>query len=276
MRARRAAEGHRRAEPPLEPAAGPPSGSAGYATARLRGHCRPPSSRSIEDELFRFARIVESTPALRSALDRPRPAARGRARAWSTSCSRARCQPATLRLVALRGRRRPAPGHRGHAGLAGRADGRRPGAGGSPGCGRPRRSTTPSGATWPSRSAALAGRPGRAAGGRRRRPARAARVVQIGDLQVDATARGRLDALREHLVPGGWETGRIRPGPTSGEDRQREQTDGRADDRRQRDHRGAASATSTSTPPRSAPSRSAGSSRWATASPGCRACPARR
>ena len=30
-------------------------------------------------------------------------------------------------------------------------------------------------------------------------------VIQIGDLQVDATARGRLDALREHLVPGGWE-----------------------------------------------------------------------
>jgi F-type H+-transporting ATPase subunit delta len=32
-----------------------------------------------------------------------------------------------------------------------------------------------------------------------------ARIV-IGDLQVDATARGRLDALREHLAPSGnWE-----------------------------------------------------------------------
>ena len=30
-------------------------------------------------------------------------------------------------------------------------------------------------------------------------------VIQIGDLQVDASARGRLDALREHLVPRGWE-----------------------------------------------------------------------
>jgi F-type H+-transporting ATPase subunit delta len=30
--------------------------------------------------------------------------------------------------------------------------------------------------------------------------------IRIGDLQVDATARGRLDALREHLVPSGnWE-----------------------------------------------------------------------
>ncbi len=29
--------------------------------------------------------------------------------------------------------------------------------------------------------------------------------VRIGDLQVDATARGRLDRLREHLMPAGWE-----------------------------------------------------------------------
>lgn len=30
-------------------------------------------------------------------------------------------------------------------------------------------------------------------------------VIRIGDLQVDATARGRIDALREHLAPTGWE-----------------------------------------------------------------------
>jgi F-type H+-transporting ATPase subunit delta len=30
-------------------------------------------------------------------------------------------------------------------------------------------------------------------------------VIQIGDLQVDASARGRIDALREHLMPGGWQ-----------------------------------------------------------------------
>jgi F-type H+-transporting ATPase subunit delta len=30
-------------------------------------------------------------------------------------------------------------------------------------------------------------------------------IIEIGDLQVDATARGRLNALREHLVPGGWD-----------------------------------------------------------------------
>lgn len=30
-------------------------------------------------------------------------------------------------------------------------------------------------------------------------------VIEIGDVRVDASARGRIDALREHLAPGGWE-----------------------------------------------------------------------
>jgi F-type H+-transporting ATPase subunit delta len=30
-------------------------------------------------------------------------------------------------------------------------------------------------------------------------------VIQIGDMQVDASARGRIEALREHLAPGGWD-----------------------------------------------------------------------
>ena len=30
-------------------------------------------------------------------------------------------------------------------------------------------------------------------------------LIRIGDLQVDATARGRIDALREHLVPATWQ-----------------------------------------------------------------------
>ncbi len=34
-------------------------------------------------------------------------------------------------------------------------------------------------------------------------------VVQIGDLQVDASARGRLERLREHLQPGGWEESKV-------------------------------------------------------------------
>ncbi len=31
-------------------------------------------------------------------------------------------------------------------------------------------------------------------------------LIRIGDLQVDATARGRIDALREHLVPATWQS----------------------------------------------------------------------
>ena len=31
-------------------------------------------------------------------------------------------------------------------------------------------------------------------------------LIRIGDLQVDATARGRIDALREHLVPTAWQS----------------------------------------------------------------------
>jgi F-type H+-transporting ATPase subunit delta len=41
-------------------------------------------------------------------------------------------------------------------------------------------------------------------------------LIRIGDLQVDATARGRLDALREHFAPADWEpTGFGRRGRSS-------------------------------------------------------------
>ena len=44
-------------------------------------------------------------------------------------------------------------------------------------------------------------------------------LIRIGDLQVDATARGRIDALREHITPGGWEpSGFGRHGRTSTEE----------------------------------------------------------
>ena len=45
--------------------------------------------------------------------------------------------------------------------------------------------------------------------------------IRIGDLLVDATARGRIDALREHLVPAGWQQngfGRAGRGHTTTED----------------------------------------------------------
>ena len=44
--------------------------------------------------------------------------------------------------------------------------------------------------------------------------------VRIGDLQVDATARGRLDLLEEHMNAAGWEDrgfgGSMGGGPASG------------------------------------------------------------
>ena len=45
--------------------------------------------------------------------------------------------------------------------------------------------------------------------------------IRIGDLQVDATARGRIDALREHITPAGWEPSRI-----GGTDTSRADTEG--------------------------------------------------
>ena len=45
--------------------------------------------------------------------------------------------------------------------------------------------------------------------------------IRIGDLQVDATARGRIDTLREHLGPTGWEPAGFGRGQSS-----RDQTEG--------------------------------------------------
>ncbi len=46
-------------------------------------------------------------------------------------------------------------------------------------------------------------------------------LIRIGDLQVDATARGRIDALREHFAPVGWQPTGFGRGQNS-----REQTEG--------------------------------------------------
>lgn len=46
--------------------------------------------------------------------------------------------------------------------------------------------------------------------------------VEIGDLQLDATGRGRLERLREHVLAGGWQDGASGPGPG----RQRERNNG--------------------------------------------------
>lgn len=80
---------------------------AGYARAVFETLASATELDDIEDELFRFARVVESTPALRSALvDRsiPLPVRRG----VVSELLQSRAHPATVQLVAeaLRGRAR--------------------------------------------------------------------------------------------------------------------------------------------------------------------------
>lgn len=44
-------------------------------------------------------------------------------------------------------------------------------------------------------------------------------VVEVGDLRVEASARGRLDRLREHMATGGWEDHGYGGGPTTDAER---------------------------------------------------------
>ena len=107
---------------------------------------------NLEDELFRFARIVESTPALRRALV-DRELQREDRQGMVTQLLEGKVQAGTLSPGSLRDRGRPGPRRRGHVGLAGRADGAGPrlahcpGAGGRPCRGRRSRRTFPR--RWP-------------------------------------------------------------------------------------------------------------------------------
>ena len=236
--------------------------------------CRPPSSRRRGRAVPLRPHRRVATPALRGALTDRDLAVTARA-GLVTELLAGKVPATTLALAryAVAGGR--ARDFVGHARLAGRADGAGPGLAGRPGAAR-----APIDDAQRSRAHRLARRAGRAPGrapGRARRVLLSGALIHIGDLRVDATARGRLDALREHFMPPAGSRLGVQPAAaTVRQTRQREHSDGRADDRRQRDHRGAASATSRSTPRRSAPSRSAASSRSATASPACRACPAPR
>jgi ATP synthase delta (OSCP) subunit len=58
-------------------------------------------------------------------------------------------------------------------------------------------------------------------------------LVDIGDLRVDATARGRLDALREHLLTPGWDASRL---DTSSEPDPRDADDSSVDESDEREH----------------------------------------
>jgi F-type H+-transporting ATPase subunit delta len=158
----------------------------------------------VEDELFRFARTVEATPALRSALSDAAAPLDARL-AIVTDLLGAKVQAATLRLVSFV--------------VVG---------------GRPRDfvgtldwlvETTASARGW--RVARVTA--GAAVDDAERTQLRDALerltgapvelqvsvdpellsgvLVRVGDLQVDATTRGRLNRLREHLVPGGRDDG---------------------------------------------------------------------
>jgi F-type H+-transporting ATPase subunit delta len=173
----------------------------GYAAA-LFEELATDRLEEIEDELFRFARTVQSTPPLRSALTDAELAVDARV-AIVDDLIGAKVQPGTKRLVdfaIIGGRPRD---------LVGTLD-------------------------WLVEQTAAA-RGWRVARVRAAAPVDEAQqaelegslahitgspvelqvtveptllggvVVEIGDLLVDATARGRLDRLREHLLPGGWE-----------------------------------------------------------------------
>jgi len=187
----------------------------GFATALHEDHTTA-ELESIEDELFRFARIVQSTPALRSALVDRDLAVEAR-QELAQQLLEGKVQPGTLdlvRYVVAGGRARDFVGSLDWlVEQTAKARGWR--------IARVRAASTVEDAQQDELSdslATLAGAPvelqvvidpSLLSGA----------VIQIGDLQVDASARGKIDALREHLMPGGWEDSKIgagaRPGTTT-------------------------------------------------------------
>ena len=210
---------------------------------------RPPTSKRSRTSCS-ASPARRGYPALRIRPDRPRPALVGPPRGGGRPALRARC---ARRPGAWSGTwcRRAAARHRRARWTGWSSRPPRPAAGGWPGCGPGRRSTRPSGRSWTATLSRLAGSPVELQV--TVDPALLAGVkVQIGDLQVDGTARGRLERLREHVVQGGWQDKgsagwSARPTPT-----RRRTAAGARDEQRgselmaeltidaQRDHRGAA------------------------------------
>ncbi len=194
------AEGREIEEPPLSLTRAR-ARVAGYATA-LHEDMTYEQLESLEDDLFRFGRIVASTPPLRAALtDRDLDVA---ARQGLVSELLEGKVPATtlalVRYVVAGGRARD---------LVGTLDFLVEQTAAARGWRIAHvRSAAPiddaQRTTLADSLAQLAGQPVELQvvideallGGAR---------IRIGDLLVDATARGRIDALREHLVPAGWQ-----------------------------------------------------------------------
>jgi F-type H+-transporting ATPase subunit delta len=173
----------------------------GYATA-VHEDSSVAELESMEDELFRFARIVESTPLLRAALvDRDLDVEARQGIASDLLDGKVRASTlALVRYAIAGGRARDIVGTLDFlVELTAAARGWR--------IARVR-SAAP---IEDSQQTELSDSLGSLAGA----PVElqivldeallSGAIIQIGDLQVDASARGRIDVLREHLMPGGWE-----------------------------------------------------------------------
>lgn len=156
----------------------------------------------IEDELFRFARTVEATPALRRALtDRDLPV--GARQGVVRELLAGKVSGATQRLaeyVIVGGRARDTVGTLDWlVEETARARGWR--------VARVRSAAAIDGGASDDLTRSLTSLTGSSVEIRVTLDPMllAGLVVQIGDLQVDASARGRLDVLREHMSSAGWE-----------------------------------------------------------------------
>jgi F-type H+-transporting ATPase subunit delta len=173
----------------------------GYATA-VHEDLSTSELESLEDDLFRFARIVAATPQLRTALTDRDLAVEAR-QGLVTQLVEGKVPATTLgllRYVVAGGRARDVVGTLDFlVELTARARGW-----------RIARVTAAAPIDDAQRSAlseslgSLAGAPVELQVELDESLLSGARI-RIGDLQVDATARGRLEALREHLTPAGWE-----------------------------------------------------------------------
>jgi F-type H+-transporting ATPase subunit delta len=214
-RARHAAEGQEYEETPLSLLQSRQR-VGGYATA-IDEDLSSAELESLEDDLFRFSRIVATTPALRSALVDRDLAVEAR-QGLVSQLLEGKVQPSTValvRYVVAGGRSRD---------VVGTLDWLVEQTAGARGwrIARVRAAAPIEDAQRSTLSDSLTGLAGA--------PVElqviideallSGAVIQIGDLQVDASARGRIDALREHLMPGGWEdsgfhTGAVRVSGTT-------------------------------------------------------------
>ena len=189
----------------------------GYATA-VYEDMTTAELESLEDDLFRFARIVAATPALRSALsDRELDVAARQG--LITQLLEGKVPPASLalaRFAVTGGRARDIVGTLDFlVELTARARGWRIAL---------VRAAAP---IEDAQRTELADSLGTLAGGPVELQVEvdesllSGALIRIGDLQVDATARGRIDALREYFTPTGWEPAGFGRGHSS-----RDQTEG--------------------------------------------------